>query len=174
MVQRLVGDQMNKYTFFSIGSIGLALLSAALPFAAPAEAETSAAPSPVSADAQHPDIVFNQVFIFFRNDDATLTPLMTKQITRTAELAKQGGATRIKITGYSDDAKRAAALGQSRADVVKTALIAQGIPADQIETQAREKPPATNIGGPNPANHRTRIALIRAFAAPVGPRDSGR
>ena len=171
MVQRLVGDQMTKHTFLSIG---LALLgaTAVVPFAAPALAASSAAP--VSADARHPDVVFNQVFIFFRNDDATLTPLMMKQVTRTAELSRQGGATRIKITGYSNDAKRAEALGQSRADVVKAALVAQGIPADQIETQARVKPPSTNAGGPNPANHRTRIALIRSFAAPVGPHDSAK
>jgi len=121
------------------------------------------------------DIVFNRVFIFFRKADATLTPLMTKQVIRAAELAKQGGATRIKITGYSDDPQRADTLGQARADVVKDQLVKQGVAADMIETQPRAKaPPESNVGGPNPANHRVRIALIRAVTAPVGPHDSAR
>jgi outer membrane protein OmpA-like peptidoglycan-associated protein len=157
-------------------SIGLALFGAAAPFVAPAMAAPANSTSrAVPPDAKHADIVFNNVFIFFRNDDATLTPLMVKTVTRAAELAKQGGATRIKITGYSDDAKRPKTLGQERANAVKAVLVAQGIPEASIETQPREKaPPASNVGGPNPANHRARITLYRAFTAPVGPRDGAR
>jgi outer membrane protein OmpA-like peptidoglycan-associated protein len=156
-------------------SIGLALLgAAALSVTAPAfAAAPTSTPQPTAAEPGHPDIVFNRVFIFFRNRDTSLTPLMVKQVTRAAELAKQGGATRIKITGYSDDPKRPEALGQARADVLKAQLIKEGIPEGQIETQARVKEPKTNIGGPNPANHRARIALIRAFAAQVGPHNGG-
>jgi outer membrane protein OmpA-like peptidoglycan-associated protein len=162
---------MSKTTLLSIG---LALLgAAALPLSTPALAASPVQSAAAARERGAPDIVFNRIFIFFRNDDASLTPLMAKQVTRAAELAKQGGATRIKITGYSDDAKRPEALGQARAETVKAALIGQGISADSIETQPRVKaPPASNVGGPSPANHRVRIALIRAFAAPVGPRDN--
>jgi outer membrane protein OmpA-like peptidoglycan-associated protein len=119
--------------------------------------------------------VFNSVFIFFHDKDATLTPLMLKQVARAGELAKQGNASRIKITGYSDSAKRPEALGQQRADTVKAELVKQGVPTDMIETQARAKaPPASNVGGPNPANHRVRISLIRPYTGSVTPRDSGR
>jgi outer membrane protein OmpA-like peptidoglycan-associated protein len=157
-------------------SVGLALLgTAALPLSAPANAATPAKSKPAAAAPASSDIIFNSVFIFFRNDEATLTPLMVKQVTRAAELAKQGGATRIKITGYSDDAKHAEKLGQSRADAVKDVLIKQGIGADIIQTQPRVKaPPASNVGGPNPANHRVRITLIRALTAPPGGRDRAR
>lgn len=164
---------MSNRTLFSIG---LALLSAvALSVMAPAHAAApTSTPQPTAAEPAHPDIVFNRVFIFFRNADASLTPLMVKQVTRAAELAKQGGATRIKITGYSDDPKRPEALGQARADALKVLLVKEGIPESQIETQARVKEPASKIGGPNPANHRARIALIRSFSSQVGPRDSAR
>lgn len=164
---------MSNRTLFSIG---LALLSAAaLSAMAPAHAAApTSTPQPTAAESAHPDIVFNRVFIFFRTEDASLTPLMVKQVTRTAELARQGGATRIKITGYSDDPKKPEALGQARADALKAQLVKEGIPESQIETQGRIKAPATNIGGPNPANHRARIALIRSFSAQVGPRDGAR
>ncbi|HEV2674684.1 MAG TPA: OmpA family protein [Aliidongia sp.] len=164
-------------------SIGFALLGAA---ASPALAASPANGAPqgtngapqgavATATAARPDVVFNSVFIFFRNDDATLTPLMVKQVTRAAELAKQGGATRVKVTGYSDDAKHAENLGQARAEAVRAMLVKEGVPAAGIETQPRVKaPPASNVGGPNPANHRVRITLIRAFTAPVGPHDSAR
>lgn len=164
---------MSKRTLLSIG---LALLSAAavLPSAPALAAAPTSAPQPTAAAPARPDIVFNRVFIFFRTADATLTPLMVKQVTRAAELAKQGGATRIKITGYSDDPKRPQALGQERADVLKAQLIKEGVLESQVETQARIKSPPTKIGGPNPANHRARIELIRSFNAQVGPRDGGR
>lgn len=166
-------------------SIGLALLGATLSLPAlPALAAAPGSPPPTSspaagdtaaAKAAPTDIIFNRVFIFFRNNEATLTPLMAKQVTRAAELAKQGGATRVKITGYSDDAKHAETLGQARADVVKDQLVKAGIAADMIQTQPRIKaPPPSDVGGPNPANHRVRIVLIRALAAPVGPRDTAR
>jgi outer membrane protein OmpA-like peptidoglycan-associated protein len=164
---------MSNRTLFSIG---LALLSAvALSGMAPARAAApTGTPQPTAAEPAHPDITFNSVFIFFRTGDASLTPLTVKQVTRAAELAKQGGATRIKITGYSDDPKRPEALGQARAELLKAQLVKEGIPESEIETQSRVKAPVTKIGGPNPANHRARIALIRSFTSQIGPRDSGR
>jgi len=170
MVQRLVGDQMSNRTLLSIG-LALMSVAAVLPAVPAFAAAPTATPQPATA---YPDIVFNRVFIFFRTADASLTPLMTKQVTRAAELAKQGGATRIKITGYSDDPKRAEALGRERADVLKAQLVKEGVPEAMIETQARVKSPPAKVGGPNPANHRARIALIRAFNAPVGPHDGAR
>jgi outer membrane protein OmpA-like peptidoglycan-associated protein len=161
---------MSKRTLLSIG---FAFLAGALPPSAPAVAASPAKSAPTPAATT--DIIFNRVFIFFRNDDTTLTPHMIKLVTRAAELAKQGGATRIKIAGYSDDPKRADTLSQSRADVVKAQLIKEGIEPDMIETQARVKaPPASTVGGPNPANHRVRITLLRALTAPVGPHDGAR
>jgi len=162
---------MSRYALLSIG---LALFgTAALP-APVLAADAPATPAPASAEATHPDIVFNRVFIFFRRNDTALTPLMAKQVARAAELARQGGASRIKITGYSDDAKQPEQFGLQRAEAIKAELVKQGVAEAMIQTQARVKAPASNVGGPNPANHRARIALIRAYAAPVGPHDTAR
>ncbi len=131
----------------------------AAPVAAPAPAP---APAPVAKPAA---AVQKNFLVFFDFNKADVTPEAQKIITQAASAAKQGGSSRVTLTGHTDRSgsdKYNMALSLKRGNAVKDALIAQGIPADQIVVIGKgESAPLvqTPDGVREPQNRRVEIVL---------------
>ncbi|MEW5727035.1 MAG: OmpA family protein [Pseudomonadota bacterium] len=78
--------------------------------------------------------------VYFPFDSAQLTPSGQRVIAAAAEDIRRENATQVEVTGHADragDDDYNRRLSAQRAQAVKQVLVAQGIPADRIETQAR-------------------------------------
>lgn len=74
---------------------------------------------------------------YFETNKADIDDRGRMMIDRAAYVAKNNAATRISVIGRTDRVGSAASnmtLSQRRADWVRDALIAAGVPADQIDT----------------------------------------
>ena len=135
-------------------------------FGAPAPgAAPVAAPPPAPAPAKAAPALKKNFIVFFDFDKAVVTPEAQSTINQAAQAAKEGRSTSVALTGHTDRAgsdKYNQALSLKRANAVKAALIAQGIPADQISVVAKgESAPlvATADGAREPQNRRVEIVL---------------
>jgi OmpA-OmpF porin, OOP family len=138
-------------------------------FGAPAAAEPAPAPMPVAAPAPvpvPPKVAMQKNYIvFFDFDKAAITPEADRTIRQAAGAAKMGGVTRLNLTGHTDMAgsdKYNMALSLKRANVVKDALVQQGIPAAEIVVVGKGKADplvATKDGMREPQNRRVEIVL---------------
>jgi outer membrane protein OmpA-like peptidoglycan-associated protein len=133
------------------------------PAAKPAPAPV-AQPAPMAAPAPKAPQP-KEFLVFFDFDSAKLTPEGLNIVKSAAASAKAGGAARIVLTGHADRAGPATynvGLSQRRADAVKTELVAQGLSAADISTQAKgETEPLvpTADGVPEPQNRRVEIVI---------------
>ena len=129
------------------------------------------APAPAPAPAPEPEPVPQPLpgpfMVFFDFDKSDLTSDARSIIRRAATAFKDFGAARIAASGHTDKAGRNAyndALAQRRAEAVRDALIAQGVPASRITIRGYgEGSPlvSTDDGVRNWQNRRVEIVLSR-------------
>jgi len=138
----------------------------AAPAPAPVPMAAAPAPTPAPAPVVKPAPALQKNFlVFFDFNKADVTPEASKIITQAAGAAKQGGATRVSLTGHADRSgsdKYNQALSLKRGNAVKDALVKQGIPADQIAVVGKgESDPlvAPPDGVREPQNRRVEIVL---------------
>ncbi len=132
------------------------------PAAAPAE-PPAAAPA-VAAEPPPPPTVPNNYIVFFDFDRSNLSSDADRIVAAAAANAQQARATTVEVTGHADrsgSARYNMRLSQRRADIVKQALIARGIPADQISVTAagEAQPLVPTADGVREAQNR-RVQLI--------------
>ncbi len=127
---------------------------------------------PVSAECP-PQLVEQQaatsepidVIVYFDYDKSNLTPEAAELIREAASRALANDIETVKVEGNADRSGSSAyneALSQRRANVVRDALVANGVPADRIETSAfGEDNPAkpTADGVREPLNRRTEVRI---------------
>ncbi len=132
-------------------------------FGAPAVTPAAAAAPPAAPVAQQPQ---TEYLVFFDWDKANITPVSDKIIGDAAAAAGQMRAVGIHVIGHTDTSGQPAynqKLSVRRADAVKRALIAKGVPAGQISIEGKgETSPlvqtANNVR--EPSNRRAQV-LIR-------------
>ncbi len=113
-------------------------------FGAPAPAPKSYDPEPAPA-APAPAPVAElpkeeQIIIYFRFDDAGITPQAAAKLDDAAEAIRDRGVESVKVVGYTDTTGPASYnqwLSQARALAVRAGLIERGVAASFIEVDAR-------------------------------------
>jgi outer membrane protein OmpA-like peptidoglycan-associated protein len=108
--------------------------------------------------------------VFFDFDRSELSPEAQPIITEAARYAREGGVSRIMVTGHADRAgsdRYNQRLSERRAESVRRALVREGISEADISTVGRgETEPAvpTPDGVREPRNRRVEIVLQSAGA----------
>jgi outer membrane protein OmpA-like peptidoglycan-associated protein len=129
------------------------------PAAAPAPAP---APAPVAAPAPAPAKTY---LVFFDWDKYNLTPRATQIIAQAASDSKTNSVTTLQVSGYTDTSgtpKYNMGLSQRRAKSVAAQLVADGVPATEIEIHAYGDTHLLVPTGPGvrePQNRRVEIVL---------------
>lgn len=142
-------------------TVGLRYLfpkAAPLPEAAPVAAAAAEVPP-------SPPMVPNNYIVFFDFNKSSLTPEADRIVAAAASNAQQARVTTLEVTGHADRSgsdRYNMRLSQRRADVVRQALIAKGIPADEISVKAmgESQPLVPTADGVREAqNRRVQIVL---------------
>ena len=137
------------------------------PTPAPAPAVAKPTPKPVPAPAPKLIPIPGPYMVFFDFDKAVLTADAQSIVGRAARAFKRVGAARIAASGHADRSgteKYNEALAIKRAQVVRDALIAEGVPASKISIRGfGETSPLvpTNDGVREWQNRRVEIVLSR-------------
>lgn len=124
------------------------------------------APMPVAAEvAPAAPMVPNNYIVFFDFAKSNLTPEADRIVAAAAANAAQARVTTLEVTGHADRSgsdRFNMRLSQRRADVVRQALIAKGIPASEIVVAAKgeSQPLVPTADGVREAqNRRVQIVL---------------
>lgn len=124
-----------------------------------------AAPAPAPAAAPVAQVKAERFQVFFDFNQDKLSPEADKIVTEVAKAAKAAGYPKLSIGGYTDLAGSAEyniRLSLRRAEVVRRALIAQGVPADRLTAEGHGKADplvATADGVREPQNRRVVIGF---------------
>jgi len=109
--------------------------------------------------------VIRSYLVFFDFDKVDLTPEAEKIVTQAADNAKAAKVTNLRLVGHTDTTgseKYNMALSLRRANIVKTALVKRGIPAEDIAVIGKGKSEPlvqTGDGVREPQNRRVQIIL---------------
>jgi outer membrane protein OmpA-like peptidoglycan-associated protein len=130
------------------------------------------APPPAPARAPAAQHAYN---VFFDFDRSELNPVAARIVQQAADSARNTGVTRIYVDGHTDSTGTGGynqALSQRRAEAVRRQLIADGIPAGEIVTNASGKsgqlvPTADQVR--EPQNRRVEIVLGDAQTSALEP-----
>ncbi len=120
----------------------------------------AAAPAPLASQGR-------SFRVFFDFDKASLTRDSERIVRQAAEEYRRTGTARVEVVGYTDlSGTRQYDLGLSRrrAETVRSALVAQGVPANSITERWRGKDDplvATPDGVREPQNRRVDIVINR-------------
>jgi outer membrane protein OmpA-like peptidoglycan-associated protein len=139
--------------------LGLRYQLFSAPVAAPAPAP---APAPVAAPAPAPAKTY---LVFFDWDKYNLTPRATQIIAQAAADSKTANVTTLDVSGYTDTSGTPIynqGLSERRAKSVAAQLVADGVPASEIEIHAYGETHLLVPTGPNvrePQNRRVEIIL---------------
>ncbi len=104
-----------------------------------------------------------QPLVFFDFNKAVLTPEGSRIVADIAKAAKDAGYPKLEIVGYTDasgSVEYNLALSKRRAEAVRKALIAAGVPADRLSVEGRGKSDplvATKDGVREPQNRRVAV-----------------
>lgn len=133
------------------------LFPKAAPLAAPVPAPVVEAPP---AQPQVP----NNYIVFFDFDRSAISPEADRIVAAAAANSQQARVTTIEVTGHADRAgsdRYNMRLSQRRADAIKSALVAKGIPANQISVSAagESQPLVQTADGVREAQNR-RVQVI--------------
>jgi OOP family OmpA-OmpF porin len=137
----------------------LAAMDALEKQAPPMAAEAPAAPAVVAAPPGRFELYFNF-------DQAALTPDAEQVVATAAKAAKAAGYPVIRVVGYTDHAGSDGynlKLSTRRAEVVKKALVAAGVPADRVTVEGRgaaDPLVPTRDGVREPKNRRAVISFV--------------
>jgi len=132
-------------------------------FGAPAAAPAAAPVAPPAAVQQQPQ---TEYLVFFDWDKAEITPVSDKIIGDAAAAAGRVRAVSIHVIGHTDTSGSPAynqKLSVRRAEAVRRALVAKGVPANQVSIEGKGETQLLVPTGPNvrePSNRRAQI-LIR-------------
>jgi outer membrane protein OmpA-like peptidoglycan-associated protein len=144
------GQQMSliRRAASSLGLFGCAVLVAACSHATQAGPNAAAttpppvappSPSKPSVGQEVAAVADNKVRVLFGEGSATLTPEANKQLDLAARLFRDANPVLMFSTGHTDktgDEYANLLLSARRAEAVKRALVARGIPADRLLVQA--------------------------------------
>ncbi|MCQ8239539.1 OmpA family protein [Rhizosaccharibacter radicis] len=127
------------------------------------QAETAQAPKNVPL-ATHPDaaqevgaVASNRIAVTFPRGGTILTPEADKQLDLAARLFRDANPVLMFTTGYADVSGSEYAnllLSARRAEAVKKALVARGIPADRLLIRAYGVSDPANTDDPRAAENR--------------------
>jgi len=129
---------------------------------APPAPPVAPAPAPMAAPAPAPAKTY---LVFFDWDKSTLTPRALTIIAQAASDSKTGGTTTLDVSGYTDTSGTPVynqGLSERRAKAVAGQLVADGVPASEIETHAYGETHLLVPTGPGvrePQNRRVEIVL---------------
>ncbi len=155
-------------TFVLVAMLGAAACSSTT--AGPNAAATTAvvpAPPPATKPTLGDEagaVVSNKVDVTFPVGGATLTPNAEHQLDLAARLYRDAHPVLMFTTGYADrtgDEYQNVLLSARRAEAVKRALVARGIPADRLLIQALGESELANTSNPDSSENRRVVITWR-------------
>jgi OOP family OmpA-OmpF porin len=129
------------------------------PVAGPPPAPVAAAPPPAAQGSTEPEALQ----VYFASKSAKLDPSATEVLDHAARLYREGHPSVMLVAGHADRTGSEfpnIMLSARRADVVKRAMVARGIPASVLEIRADGWTDQPVPNQPGQAEPKDRVAVV--------------